>query len=280
VMGGYNAGLPGAVSGAITGATMAAINPGLALANAVSAMMGGPTIGQAINSAVNNVSTAFSLGTNIGSEQTGMLATQNMGMGGFGAAGQNGSSTAPDATATGYGTNANSQQTAMLAEQDFGFNFGTGMNSDASSAGMGGASVGSAGSTAGTASSPDGPDGNNAGQGFGGDSSGSGGGKIVCTAMNEAYGFGSFRNRIWLAYAAKNLTKEHEIGYHRLFLPLVNAAYKQQRIYSKPLRNVLEHIARHRSADLRAEMRGTKRDTIGRAYRFVLEPLCYLAGKL
>jgi hypothetical protein len=104
--------------------------------------------------------------------------------------------------------------------------------------------------------------------------------KIVCTAMNEAYGFGSFRNKIWLAYAAKNLTKAHEAGYHALFLPLVSAGYRQDKWYSKPLRAVLENIARHRSADLRAEMRDTKRDRVGQAYRFILEPLCYTVGKL
>ena len=111
------------------------------------------------------------------------------------------------------------------------------------------------------------------------DSGGSsgGGGKIVCTAMNEAYGFGSFRNRIWLKYSAEHMTKAHEAGYHTLFLPLVDLAYKKN---VKPLRVVLENIARHRSADLRAEMRGSKRDKLGRAYRFVLEPLCYIVGKL
>jgi len=114
------------------------------------------------------------------------------------------------------------------------------------------------------------------------DMRGDGGGssKIVCTAMNEAYGFGSFRNKIWLAYSAKNLTKAHEAGYHALFLPLVSAGYRQDKWYSKPLRAVLENIARHRSADLRAEMRGTKRDRVGQAYRFILEPLCYAVGKL
>jgi hypothetical protein len=116
-------------------------------------------------------------------------------------------------------------------------------------------------------------------------SSNTGGGgrssKIVCTAMNEAYGFGSFRNAVWLAYAQKNLTKEHEVGYHTLFLPLVNYAYKQGNgITHRMLRKVLENIARHRSADLRAEMRGLKRDTVGRVYRAVLEPICYAVGKM
>jgi hypothetical protein len=122
------------------------------------------------------------------------------------------------------------------------------------------------------------PAGNNPDEASSSDSGG-GSSKIVCTAMNESYGFGSFRNRIWLAYAAKHLTKEHEKGYHTLFLPLVDIAYRKQTIISKPLRAVLENIARHRSADLRAEMRGSKRDTIGRVYRAILEPLCYFVGK-
>ena len=108
----------------------------------------------------------------------------------------------------------------------------------------------------------------------------SGGGKIVCTAMNQSYGFGSFRNAIWLKYAAKNLTPAHEKGYHVIFLPLVDIAYRKQTIISNPLRAVLENIARHRSADLRAEMRNQRRDPIGRAYRFILEPLCFIVGKL
>lgn len=112
--------------------------------------------------------------------------------------------------------------------------------------------------------------------GVGGDSS-----KIVCTAMNNAYGFGSFRNAIWLKYASKHLTKAHEAGYHALFLPLVDYGFKQgDATPNRLVRKCLEHVARHRSADLRAEMRGMKRDALGRAYRFVLEPLCLVVGKL
>jgi len=105
--------------------------------------------------------------------------------------------------------------------------------------------------------------------------------KIVCTAMNHEYGFGSFRNAIWLKYAQSNLTKAHEVGYHAIFLPLVDFGFKRGdgRI-NLMVRNVLESCARHRSMDIRAEMRGTKRDPIGRAYRFILEPLCYAVGKI
>jgi hypothetical protein len=124
------------------------------------------------------------------------------------------------------------------------------------------------------------PAGNNPDEADPSDSGGGGSGtstKIVCTAMNQSYGFGSYRNAIWLKYSADKMTKAHEVGYHAIFLPLVDLAYKRN---NKPVRIALEHIARHRTADLRAEMRGSKRDTLGRAYRFVLEPLCYVVGKI
>ena len=54
----------------------------------------------------------------------------------------------------------------------------------------------------------------------GGGSGGDSGGKIVCTMMNDSYGFGSFRNKIWLRQS-KNLAPEYQIGYHKIFLPLV-----------------------------------------------------------
>ena len=114
----------------------------------------------------------------------------------------------------------------------------------------------------------------------GGDGAGSGD-KIICTAMNQAYGFGSFRNAIWIAYADKHLSKAHEVGYHALFLPLVDFGFKRgDGKLNLAVRKVLEWGTRHRSTDLRAEMRGTKRDTTGRIIRFIFEPLCYAAGKL
>jgi len=111
--------------------------------------------------------------------------------------------------------------------------------------------------------------------------SGEGSSKIVCTAMNHAYGFGSFRNAIWIAYADKHLTKAHEVGYHTLFLPLVDFGFKRgDGKLNMTVRKVLEWGTRHRSTDLRAELRHTKRDTTGRIIRFIFEPLCYTVGKL
>ena len=109
----------------------------------------------------------------------------------------------------------------------------------------------------------------------------SGGGKIVCTMMNEqAYGFGSFRNAIWLKHSANMPNaKVYEKGYHTLFLPLVEFAKGEGKL-NKVVRNVLAHIARHRTADIYKQMRGNKRDTLGRVYRAILEPICYLVGKV
>jgi len=108
-----------------------------------------------------------------------------------------------------------------------------------------------------------------------------GGGKIICTAMNQAYGFGSFRNAVWLKYSQEKLTKEHEVGYHAMFLPLVKISYKMgNKWYNKAVRTVLEHLVKHRTKDIYQESKGKKRDTLGRIYRAIFEPLCYLVGKI
>ena len=110
----------------------------------------------------------------------------------------------------------------------------------------------------------------------------SGGGKIVCTAMNKAYGFGSFRQAIWLQHSANMPNaKTIEKGYHKLFLPVVAFAFSDKQTFARKLvRKVSEHIARHRTADLWKEMRGKRRDPLGRIYRAILEPICYIVGKV
>jgi hypothetical protein len=113
---------------------------------------------------------------------------------------------------------------------------------------------------------------------FGGTSGTTGGSsKIVCTMMNESYGFGNFRNKIWLKHS-KDLPKEYEIGYHTIFLPLVNFAKKEGKV-NKLVKKILEHIAKHRTIDLKQEMRG-KTHTLGRVYRKILEPICLMVGKI
>jgi hypothetical protein len=102
------------------------------------------------------------------------------------------------------------------------------------------------------------------------------GSKIVCTMMNEAYGFGAFRNKIWMKFHG-NIAPEYQKGYHKLFLPLVNYA-KQKGITNKIIKNILEHIAVHSTIDMRQTLRG-KKHTLGRLYRKVILPLCYWIGK-
>lgn len=106
-----------------------------------------------------------------------------------------------------------------------------------------------------------------------------GGGKIICTAMNHAYGFGSFRQSIWLKQSA-NLHPAYEKGYHAIFMPVVMYAYQRDNnIVRKAVRNALEHVARHRTADIWKQRKG-KRDTLGMIYRFIFEPICYLVGRV
>jgi len=105
------------------------------------------------------------------------------------------------------------------------------------------------------------------------------GGKIVCTAMNHVYGFGSFRNKIWLAQS-KDLHPAYEKGYHVVFMPIIFFAYaKDQTWLRTKVRNALEHVARHRTADIWKQKHG-KRDTLGMIYRSVIEPSCFVIGKL
>ena len=101
-------------------------------------------------------------------------------------------------------------------------------------------------------------------------------GKIVCTMMNESYGFGSFRNKIWMKFH-KDISPEYQKGYHKLFLPLVKYA-KQKGIINKFIKNILEHIAVHSTIDMRQSLRG-KRHLLGRIYRKIILPLCYWVGK-
>jgi hypothetical protein len=106
---------------------------------------------------------------------------------------------------------------------------------------------------------------------------GGGGGKIICTMMNESYGFGDFRNKLWLEQS-RRLDPAIERGYHTIFLPVIAFA-KGDGWMSRMARKIMEHGARHRTADIWKQKRG-KRDRIGQAYRLVFEPICYVVGKL
>jgi len=70
---------------------------------------------------------------------------------------------------------------------------------------------------------------------------------------------------------------EYQLGYHTLFLPLVKFS-KRKGLINKAVKKVLEHIAVHRTIDIRQEARG-KKHMLGRVYRKILEPICYWVGK-
>ena len=113
------------------------------------------------------------------------------------------------------------------------------------------------------------------GAGSGGSTSG---GKVVCTMMNERYGFGSFRNKIWMKFH-ESYGPEYQKGYHTIFLPLVKIAKGEGKI-NTAVRKVLEHMGRHVTADMFKIMKGKKRDTLGRIYRAIFEPTCRIIGKI
>jgi len=102
--------------------------------------------------------------------------------------------------------------------------------------------------------------------------------KIVCTAMNADYGFGSFRQAIWLQQS-KGLDPAYERGYHAIALPLIAFAYAGKSFPRRAVKTFLEHAARRRTADIWKQKRG-RRDWIGACERAIIEPICYLVGKM
>ena len=103
--------------------------------------------------------------------------------------------------------------------------------------------------------------------------------KIVCTAMNNAYGFGSFRQTIWLKHS-RNLDPAYQLGYHKLFRPLIKYAYTEDSLPNRIVKKWLEGVAKRRTADIWLQHRGKKRYLGGRIERAILEPICYIVGKL
>ena len=111
----------------------------------------------------------------------------------------------------------------------------------------------------------------------GGGGGGGGGGKsIVCTAMYQTTGLEDWSKamKIWYIYQKKYLTIQHQEGYHKLFKPFVKGMHK-----NKIIRIIGAHVAKHRTQDLKHIMFGSKSSWLGRVYRKILEPICYIVGK-
>ena len=111
-----------------------------------------------------------------------------------------------------------------------------------------------------------------------GGSSGSSGGKsIVCTAMYQTTGLQDWAKamKVWYIYQKRHLSDAHQEGYHLLFKPFVKGMHK-----SKIIRAIGAHVAKHRTQELKHIMFNSKSDTLGKIYSNILEPICYLAGKI
>ena len=108
-------------------------------------------------------------------------------------------------------------------------------------------------------------------------SSGTDSGKIVCTAMYKTTGLEEWKKhiRVWQIFERKYLTPYHEKGYHILFKPFVKGMHK-----SNIIKALGAHVAKHRTQDLKHIMFNSKPSWIGRIYRKILEPICYLVGRL
>ena len=112
------------------------------------------------------------------------------------------------------------------------------------------------------------------GPGEGGE--GADGGKIICTAMNNMYGFGGFRNALWMKYQKNHMSREEfELGYHKLIMPLV-----KKMPTNKYIRKFLETAAKQRTVCLRKEMRGQKLPLWYKVSRYTVRPVFFAVGWL
>ena len=112
---------------------------------------------------------------------------------------------------------------------------------------------------------------------MGGSSGSSGGKSIVCTAMYQTTGLQDWSKamKVWYIYQKRHLSDAHQEGYHLLFKPFVKGMHK-----SKIIRAIGAHVAKHRTQELKHIMFNSKSDTLGKIYNNILEPICYLAGKI
>ena len=105
----------------------------------------------------------------------------------------------------------------------------------------------------------------------------SGGKSIVCTAMYQTTGLQDWKKamKIWYIYQKKHLTDTHQEGYHWLFKPFVKAMKK-----SKIVEALGAHVAKHRTQELKHVLFNSKSDKLGKVYNMILEPICFIAGKI
>ena len=101
--------------------------------------------------------------------------------------------------------------------------------------------------------------------------------KIICTEMYRQTNLNDWKEamKLWYLFQKKHLTPTHQVGYHFLFKPFVRGMKK-----SKILTAIGSHFAKQRTKDIKHIMFGTKFSLLGRTYRIILEPICYVTGLL
>lgn len=98
--------------------------------------------------------------------------------------------------------------------------------------------------------------------------------------MNDFYGLPYNENKVWLKYSATHMTPEHQVGYHKVFLPIIAFAKQPGWVNSK-VRDVLFWIGKQRTIDIQDELAGRNPRYIKRALiRKPAEALIRLIGKL
>jgi len=101
--------------------------------------------------------------------------------------------------------------------------------------------------------------------------------KIICTEMYRQTNLNDWKEamKLWYLFQKKHLTPTHQVGYHFLFKPFVRGMKK-----SKILTAIGSHFAKQRTKDIKHIMFGTKFSLLGRIYRIIFEPICYITGLL
>ena len=101
--------------------------------------------------------------------------------------------------------------------------------------------------------------------------------KIICTEMYRQTNLNDWKEamKLWYLFQKKHLTPTHQVGYHFLFKPFVRGMKK-----SKILTAIGSHFAKQRTKDIKHIMFGTKFSLLGRTYRIIFEPICYVTGLL
>ena len=101
--------------------------------------------------------------------------------------------------------------------------------------------------------------------------------KIICTEMYRQTNLNDWKEamKLWYLFQKKHLTPTHQVGYHFLFKPFVKGMKK-----SKILTAIGSHFAKQRTKDIKHIMFGTKFSLLGRTYRIMFEPICYVTGLL